>query len=137
MNQSKNWYNNFFSVFRNSHSLTTHLFSASIFIPLGHTDFFETYLTWKLILQGVKWHSFRWWCRKLNQIILPDRGDPATKNWWPPILWLWFLFINENLSFFDYGSQSNWTRFLLVSNHPLYRIFMLIFIKESRILSCL
>ena len=54
---------------------TTHPFLASIFTPLGHTDFFETYLTWKLILQGVKWHSFRWWYLKLNQIILLDRGD--------------------------------------------------------------
>ena len=50
LNQLKNWYYKFFSVFQNSHSLTTHLFLASIFTPLGHTDFFETYLTWKLIL---------------------------------------------------------------------------------------
>ena len=28
LNQLKNWYNKFFSVFQNSHSFTTHLFSA-------------------------------------------------------------------------------------------------------------
>ena len=75
LNQLKNWYNRIFSFFQNSHSLTTHPFSTSIFTPLGHTNFFEIYLMWKLKLQGVKWHSFCWWCLKLTQIILPDRND--------------------------------------------------------------
>ena len=74
LNQLKNWYNKIFSVFQNSYSLTTHPISASIFTPLGHTNFFETYLTWKFTLHGVKWHSFCWWRLKLKQIILPDRG---------------------------------------------------------------
>ena len=78
LNQLKNWYNKFFSVFQNSHSLITHPFLASIFTPLDHANFFETYLTWKLILQGVKWYNFHWWCLKLNQIILPDRGDKTS-----------------------------------------------------------
>ena len=72
LNQLKNWYNKICSVFQNSHSLITHPFSTSIFIPLGNTNFFETDLTWKLILQRVKWHRFRWWCLELNQIIFPD-----------------------------------------------------------------
>ena len=75
LNQLKNWYNKIFSVFQNSHSFTTHLFSASIFTPLGHTNFFLTNLEIKLIFQGIKWYNFRRWCPKLNQIIIPDRGE--------------------------------------------------------------
>jgi len=74
LNQLGDWCNKMFSVFQNSHSLTTHPIWASVFAPLGHANFFETCLTWRLVLRGVKWHSFRWWCLKLNQIILPDRG---------------------------------------------------------------
>ena len=72
LNQLKNWYNKICSVFQNSHSLTTPPLSASIFTPLGLTNFFETYLKWKLILQGVVWYNVHWWCSKLNLIILPD-----------------------------------------------------------------
>ena len=40
LNQLQNWNNKIFSIFQNSHTLTTHPFSASIFTPLGHTNFF-------------------------------------------------------------------------------------------------